>query len=190
MQKTLLFIPWLKTTDLFFLEKNNWIFEEKKQIKIENPKEESVKIFTFLDKIKINEIENIIICNWPWRFMSMRICWTITNTLKNQFPKIKLFQIPTYIFLEKISLKSTIILQLNQSEILFYENWKNEKITFEELNKRNNWKNEKIKWFWNVKQKLKLPENFEEIEKWKNYLEIIWDFFNEKYETKKVEIIY
>jgi len=226
MNKILLITPWLKTTDLFLIkeniapapfvipakagiqEKNKSTFSLEKSIKIEVAKEENKEIFSFLNSVDLNEISKILICNWPWRFMSMRICWTIVNTIKNQFPEIEIYQVPTYEFLQKKSENSIILLQLNQTEILYFWNWKVKKITFKDLNellfkagfppsrewqKVQEWQDEQewqIKWFWNVRHKLKLPENFEEEKNWKNSLEILNYFFKEKYKTSLVKIIY
>lgn len=187
--KTLLFIPGLKTTKISLIKENNWNFEEIKKVEIEIAQEENRKIFNFLHSIDLKEIEKIVFCNWPWRFMSLRICWTIIKTLKNQFPNIKIFQIPTYEFLQSKSQNSTILLQLNQTEVLIYSNKKTKKINFETLKSKDH-QLKTIKWFWNVKQKLKLPENFLELSEELNDLEILWEFLNEKYEVEDVKINY
>lgn len=174
MKKILFFLPGLKNTQIKIFDENFWN-EKILEIEKNNSKNSSENkiIFDFLEKnkIKLENISKIFFCNWPWRFMSMRISAIIANTFKNQNPKIQLFSIPTAEFLSRKSNWEKIFLQLNNSEIFTLiknNDWIFEEKIYlrEDLEEKFNSKNnlEKIFFYWNLKKWLFDFENFEEID--------------------------
>lgn len=149
------------------IEKNAKI--EKNNLNSEKKISENEKIFSFFEKnsLELKNISKIFFCNWPWRFMSMRISAIIANYFKNENPEIELFSIPTVQFLEKKSNWEDIFLQLNNSEVFTFI--KNDNSEFEEkiylredLEKKFSDENKKF-FYWNLRKWLFDFENFEEI---------------------------
>ena len=167
MKKILFFLPGLEDTKIKIFDEN---FENEKVLIIQKWESENEKIFLFFkeNNLKFEDVLKIFFCNWPWRFMSMRISAVIVNTFKNQNPKIQLFSIPTVKFLlEKAGWKK-IFLQLNNSEIFTLINWEEKIYLKEDLEKKFSWE-EKVLFYWNLKKWLFDFENFENIDE-KNLL--------------------
>ena len=199
MNKILFFLPGLKNTIIKIFTEENWFFKDEKILEIEknnfkNFSEDQI-IFDFLEKneIKLENISKIFFCNWPWRFMSMRISAIIVNTFKNQNPRIKLFSIPTVKFLSEKSKWENIFLQLNNSEVFTLIDWEEKIYLREDLENKFSWKN-KIFFYWNLKKWLFDFENFEEVEE-ENLIsdEKILENFSKKWEkflADQIKIFY
>jgi len=161
LKKILFFLPGLENSKIKIFDKKFW---NEKILEIEKWENENEKIFNFLEKnsVKLENISKIFFCNWPWRFMSMRISTIIANTFKNQNPEIKLFSIPTAEFLKEKSGWEKIFLQLNNSEIFTLINLEEKIYSRDDLEEK--FSNEKeIFFYWNLKKWLFDFENFEEI---------------------------
>jgi len=163
MKKILFFLPGLENTKIKIFDEKFW---NQEILEIEKGQNENEKIFNFLEKnsVKLENISKIFFCNWPWRFMSMRISAIISNTFKNQNPEIELFSISTAEFLKEKSGWEKIFLQLNNSEIFTLINWEEKIYKREDLENKFNWENEVI-FYWNLKKWLFDFEKFEEIKK-------------------------
>ena len=206
MKKVLFFLPGLENTKIKIFDESNENdknFWNEKILEIEKNISENKIIFDFFEKndVKLENISKIFFCNWPWRFMSMRVSAIIANTFKNQNPKIQLFSIPTAEFLSRKSNWEKIFLQLNNSEVFtFIKNidWNfEERIYLREDLEKKFWKEEKIFFYWNLKKWLFDFENFENI--WENNEEklisdkkILEKIFLEweKFLTEQIKIFY
>lgn len=161
--KKIFFLPGLEKT---LIKVFNEDFQNEQLLEIEKWENENEKIFDFFKKndLKLEEIAEIFFCNWPWRFMSMRISAVIANLFKNQNSSIKLFSISTVkFFAMKTQNLVPIFLQLNNSEIFTLINWEEKVYLRGDLEKKFLWE-EKIFYFWNLKKWLFDFENFEKID--------------------------
>ena len=163
IMKKIFFLPGLEKT---LIKVFNEDFQNEQLLEIEKWENENEKIFDFFKKndLKLEEIAEIFFCNWPWRFMSMRISAVIANLFKNQNSSIKLFSISTVkFFAMKTQNLVPIFLQLNNSEIFTLINWEEKVYLRGDLEKKFLWE-EKIFYFWNLKKWLFDFENFEKID--------------------------
>ena len=179
--KTLFILPGLNTTKISVL---NWDFNLIEEVETNSPQEENIKTFELLEKIQLEEISKIAICNGPWKFTSLRNFTILVNTLKNQFPKIQLFQIPTHKFFQAKSPDSVVFFQLNWTEVFVFEDLE------ERLEEVKNLKSDKKTWIWNFRNKMQLPQNLEENLNPKKDSEIFWSFFTEEFEVEKIVPFY
>ena len=186
----LFLLPGLNTSKAILMIKSwDWFIVEKKLV-IENPKQENLQFFDFLSTINIKQITDLLICNWPWRFMSLRLFITFANTLKNE-SSLNLYSVPTYEFLSAQAGKEChILLQLNQTEVFRYYDWTTSVLDFEDLDKKS-----KHLWYWNIRNKLKLPDNYLELELEKqssswSETSIIANFIDQKYLVDNVDAFY
>lgn len=191
MNKILFFLPGLENTKIKIFDENFW---NEKILKIEKGENENEKIFNFFEKnsVKLENISKIFFCNWPWRFMSMRISAIIANTFKNQNPEIQLFSIPTAEFLSRKSNWDKIFLQLNNSEIFTLINWEKKIYSREDLEKKFSGE-EEIFFYWNLKKWLFDFENFEKIDEKKIFSDekILKEISDEKkFLTEQIKIFY
>lgn len=191
MNKILFFLPGLEDTKIKIFDENFW---NEKILKIEKGENENEKIFNFFEKnsVKLENISKIFFCNWPWRFMSMRISAIIANTFKNQNPEIQLFSIPTAEFLSRKSNWDKIFLQLNNSEIFTLINWEKKIYSREDLEKKFSGE-EEIFFYWNLKKWLFDFENFEKIDEKKIFSDekILKEISDEKkFLTEQIKIFY
>lgn len=191
MNKILFFLPGLEDTKIKIFDENFW---NEKILEIEKGENENEKIFNFFEKnsVKLENISKIFFCNWPWRFMSMRISAIIANTFKNQNPEIQLFSIPTAEFLSRKSNWDKIFLQLNNSEIFTLINWEKKIYSREDLEKKFSGE-EEIFFYWNLKKWLFDFENFEKIDEKKIFSDekILKEISDEKkFLTEQIKIFY
>lgn len=191
MNKILFFLPGLENTKIKIFDENFW---NEKILEIEKGENENEKIFNFFEKnsVKLENISKIFFCNWPWRFMSMRISAIIANTFKNQNPEIQLFSIPTAEFLSRKSNWDKIFLQLNNSEIFTLINWEKKIYSREDLEKKFSGE-EEIFFYWNLKKWLFDFENFEKIDEKKIFSDekILKEISDEKkFLTEQIKIFY
>lgn len=204
MNKILFFLPGLENTKIKIFDENFWW---EKILEIEKGQNENEKIFNFLEKnsVKLENtpghslslrdspcISKIFFCNWPWRFMSMRISAIIANTFKNQNPEIELFSIPTAEFLKEKSRWKKIFLQLNNSEVFTLINWEEKIYLREDLEEKFSDEKE-IFFYWNLKKWLFDFENFEKIDEKKLFSDekILEKISGEKkFLTEQIKIFY
>ena len=177
---TLLIIPWLETSAIKIFWKTTSWFELLSEQIIRDPKNENNELFNFLYKINLDEISNIIICSWPWRFTSLRLFCNTVNVIANE-KNIDLYNVPTYEYFSKKTMdKVQILFQLNQSEVFVYDKLETKIVKFEELK----WDG---KYYWFIRNKNLLDDGLSEI--WEDVLDdknVIGSFLVEKYKTDMV----
>ena len=181
----LFILPWLKTSIVKIFTEIDHKYILINQVEISDPKKENIETFSFLEKLDLSNVKSILMCNWPWRFMSLRLFSSLVNTLSNELG-IKIYSVYTAEFLDKkIKSKWQILLQLNQNEVLKYYNWKSEVINIPKI--KNG-----LKWYWYIRNELLIWPDIIKIEESQIVEDkhIIWDFLIDKYLTEKVAPFY
>ncbi len=178
-------LPWLKTSILKIYEFIDGKLLLKEMIELSDPKQENQMIFSFLKIYKLTNLKKILICNWPWRFMSLRLFSSIVNTLSNELD-IKVYAINTAEFLyNQIASKWQILLQLNQKEVLVYNNRSKEICEISKIKSDT-------PWYWYMRNELLLNSNMKKIDE-SNVLKdenLILNFLTDRFRVKQLTPIY